>query len=86
MLQQIQRAHWAFDHGLQAGLNAGRVEQVEAKQRSHLLSAGDIVVADRALAGLAAVLRFEQVGQQPLYASAVLPFSLGSHLAISLEH
>ena len=55
--QEVERTDWALRSGLQAGLNAGRMEEVEAEEGCHFLTLRDIVVADRTLPALAVVGR-----------------------------
>ena len=73
--EEVQGTNWTLGGGLQAGLDASRMEVVEAKEGSDLVIGTDVVVADGTLPGLAAVLGLEQVG--PIAFDGVCIVALG---------
>ena len=54
-LQEVERAHRTLGGGLEAGFDAGGVEEVEAEEGGDLITLLDVIVADGALSELAIV-------------------------------
>ena len=93
--QQVERTDRTLGSGLEAGLDAGRVEEVEAEEGGNLFTLAHVVVADGALPGLAVVLALQQV--VPVLFDGVGVYALGvdpevddafldDHAALSLVH
>ena len=85
MLQQIQRADWAFGCCFKAGFNAVGMKIVETEKRSDLVSFFDVIVTDGALSDFwAIILGFEQTWPVLFYGVGIDFLGIDSELNKSL--